>query len=99
MELKAQKLVDVVQDIICDVCGSGTRVPGYGLQYGQLEARWGYGSQHDGEHYRIHLCEPCFFGVLSGLQRERMINGMFDDGQPSVSEKFGLVSQGDVWEE
>src|SRR3546814_10608037 len=82
MEIKSQALVDVVEDVICDVCQSGTRVPGYGLQHGKLEAQWGYGSQHDGEHYRVHLCEPCFFRVLSGLRRERMVNGMFDDDQP-----------------
>jgi len=57
-----------------------------------------YGSQHDGEHYRVHLCEPCFFSVLSGLRRERMVNGMFDDEQPFSSEDFGLVSQGNYWE-
>src|SRR3546814_1584323 len=62
-----------ISDWSSDVCSSdlsGTRVPGYGLQHGKLEAQWGYGSQHDGEHYRVHLCEPCFFRVLSGLRRE-----------------------------
>ncbi|MBJ2258907.1 MULTISPECIES: hypothetical protein [Pseudomonadaceae] len=57
MEIKSQALVDVVEDVICDVCRSGTSIPGYGPQYGKLEAQWGYGSQHDGEHYRVHLCE------------------------------------------
>ncbi|WP_238930190.1 hypothetical protein [Pseudomonas aeruginosa] len=74
MEVRSQALVDVVEDVICDVCRSGTRIPGYGLQYGKLEAQWGYGSQHDGKHYRVHLCEPCFFRVLSGLRRECMVN-------------------------
>ena len=97
MEIKSQALVDVVEDVICDVCRSGTRIPGYGLQYGKLEAQWGYGSQHDGEHYRVHLCEPCFFRVLSGLRRERMVNGMFDDEQPFASEDFGLVSKDNYW--
>lgn len=44
----------------CGVCGSGTQVPGYGEQFGTLSARWGYGSRHDGEHYRVTLCEGCF---------------------------------------
>ena len=98
MDIKAQALVDVVEDVICDVCGSRTRIPGYGLQYGKLEAQWGYGSAHDGEHYRVQLCETCFFRVLSGLRRERMVNGMFDDEQPFSSEDFGLVSKGNYWE-
>jgi len=97
MEIKSQALVDVVEGVICDVCRSGTRIPGYGPQYGKLEAQWGYGSQHDGEHYRVHLCEPCFFRVLSGLRRERMVNGMFDDDQPFASEDFGLVSKDNYW--
>ncbi|AVK20889.1 hypothetical protein CSB90_2226 [Pseudomonas aeruginosa] len=45
----------------------------------------------------MHLCEPCFFRVLSGLRRERMVNGMFDDEQPFASEDFGLVSKDNYW--
>ncbi len=97
IEIKSQALVDVVQDVICDVCRTGTRIPGYGPQYGKLEAQWRYGSQHDGEHYRVDLCEPCFFRVLNGLRRERMVNGMFDDDQPFASEDFGLVSKDNYW--
>lgn len=74
MEIRTSALVDVVEDIICDVCSTGTRISGYGLQYGTLEARWGYGAQHDGEHYRVHLCEPCFFRLLGLLRRERMVS-------------------------
>jgi len=91
MEIKTLASVDVVEDVICDVCRSSTRTPGYGLQYGKLEAQWGYGAQHDGEHYRVHLCEPCFFRVLSGLRRERMVNGMFDDDKPFSADGFGLI--------
>jgi hypothetical protein len=98
MEIKSQALVGVVEDVLCDVCCSSTRIPGYGLQYGRLEAHWGYGTQHDGEHYRVHLCELCFFRVLSGLRRERMVNGMFDDDQPFSGSSFGLMDTGNFWE-
>lgn len=97
MEIKSQALVDVVEDVICDVCCSKTRIPGYNLQYGTLEAQWSYGSHHDGEHYRVHLCEHCFFRVLSGLRQERMVNGMFDEDLSLASEDFGLVSKGNYW--
>ncbi len=40
---------EVVADITCDVCGQSTRAEGYGLQYGTLQARWGFGARHDGE--------------------------------------------------
>lgn len=97
MEIKSQALADVIEDVICDVCRSKIRIPGYGLQYGTLEAQWSYGSNHDGEHYRVHLCEPCFFSVLSGLRRERMINGIFDDDLSLASDDFGLVSKENHW--
>lgn len=97
MEIKTLASVDVVEDVICDVCKSSTRIPDYGLQYGKLEAQWGYGAPHDGEHYRVQLCEPCFFRVLSGLRRERMVNGMFDDDSPLSYDGFGLVSTGNYW--
>lgn len=92
MEIKSPATVAVIEDVICDVCSSGTRIPGYGLQYGRLEAQWGYGAQHDGEHYKVHLCEFCFFRVLSGLRRERMVKGMFDDDKPFSADGFGLIS-------
>jgi hypothetical protein len=97
MEIKSPAMAAVTKDVICDVCCSGTRIPGYGLQYGQLEAQWGYGAQHDGEHYRLHLCEHCFFRVLSGLRRDRMVNGMFDDDKPFSADRFGLISADNFW--
>jgi hypothetical protein len=97
MEIKAQAAVDAVTDVLCDVCDSSTRVPEYGLQYGSLEAQWGYGSQHDGEHYRVHLCESCFFGTLAGLRRQRMVNLMFDKNEPLPDESFGLLSTDNYW--
>lgn len=86
-------------DIHCDVCGCNTRVPGYGRQYGTLQARWGYGSQHDGEHYRAHLCESCFFQALAYLRQERRINTMFDDEQPVDDQVFGRVARDDFFGE
>lgn len=59
-----------------------------------LSAHWGYGSQHDGERYEVHLCENCFFRTLAGLRRERMVNSLFD--QPVTTpqdETFGLVER------
>lgn len=94
VEIKTSAVMDVVEDVICDVCRSGTRIPGYGLQYGKLEARWGYGAQHDGKHYCVHLYEECFFSVLGLLRRERMVSGMFDDEDPFALDEFGLISRG-----
>ncbi|KJS70090.1 MAG: hypothetical protein JL55_32510 [Pseudomonas sp. BICA1-14] len=82
-------------DIHCEVCGEPTRVPGYGQQYGTLEAHWGYGSNHDGDYYRVRLCEPCFFATLAYLRQERRINRLFDDDTPVDNPSFGQVARDD----
>lgn len=79
------------RDVLCDVCGKTTRAEGRGLQFGTLRANWGSGSAHDGECYEVHLCEPCFFGVLAGLKRERMVNSMFSARDEDLS-SFGLIA-------
>ncbi len=86
-------------DIVCDVCGCSTHVPGYGQQHGTLQALWGYGSQHDGERYRVHLCEPCFFQTLAYLRQERRINRLFEDEQPADNQTFGRVARDDFFGE
>lgn len=86
-------------DIVCDVCGSNTRVPGYGQQFGTLQALWGYGSEHDGERYRVDLCESCFFGTLAYLRQERRINRLFDDEGPCDDQAFGRVARDDFFGE
>lgn len=86
-------------DILCEVCGGNTRVPGYGAQFGTLQARWGYGSQHDGERYCVHLCESCFFGALAYLRQERRIHTLFDDAQPTDDQVFGRVARDDFFGE
>jgi len=86
-------------DTLCDVCGSHTRVPEYGQQFGTLQALWGYGSKHDGERYRVHLCESCFFQVLAFLRQERRINTMFDDEPPADDKAFGRVARDDLFGE
>lgn len=84
-------------DIRCAVCGGATRVPGYGQQFGTLQAWWGYGSQHDGERYQVLLCESCFFGALAYLRQERRIHTLFDDDQPADDQVFGRVVRDDFF--
>lgn len=86
-------------DIHCAVCGDATRVPGYGQQFGTLQALWGYGSNHDGERYRVYLCESCFFATLAYLRQERRIQTMFDDDQPADEQAFGRVARDNFWGE
>ncbi len=85
--------------IHCAVCGDATRVPGYGQQFGSLQALWGYGSKHDGERYCVHLCEPCFFGTLAYLRQQRRIHAQCDDEQPTADQMFGRVARDDFFRE
>lgn len=80
-----------ISDIHCAVCTSNTRVRGYGQQFGSLAALWGYGSKHDGERYRVHLCESCFFQALAYLREQRRIHTLFNDEQPADEQVFGRV--------
>lgn len=78
----------------CDVCDISTHVPGCGEQFGVLQAQWGRGSQHDGEGYRVRLCELCFFNTLAYARQVRKVHQLFEKGRP-VDEHFGRVAQDD----
>lgn len=41
--------VETVIDVRCDVCNASTPVDMGGFQFGSLQAKWGFGSSHDGE--------------------------------------------------
>lgn len=81
----------------CDVCGSCTRTLGYGNQFGVLQARWGYGAQHDGERYQVRLCESCFFVALAHLRQERRVQHLFEDAPLRDDQAFGRVARDDYW--
>ena len=86
MEIKQLKQVEVVTDVVCDVCNQSTK-----LEFGTLWAHWGYGSKHDGERYELQLCEKCFFYALTTLKKERADEFMFDENfDPSTLDGFGL---------
>lgn len=45
MKIKEKQAVEVVHDLLCDVCLESTRVEGGSLQYAVLQAHWGYGGE------------------------------------------------------
>ena len=60
--------------------------------FGTLAARWGYGSQHDGAQYQVHLCETCFFEALANLRQAHRLQNLFaEDYQPADPDHFGRV--------
>ncbi|WP_027906995.1 hypothetical protein [Pseudomonas taiwanensis] len=84
-----------VTDVRCDICAESTRLANGNLQFGTLEARWGYGAAHDGERYEVHLCERCFFTTLAFLKQERRTAHLFDSDPSSSEPELGLVSRND----
>lgn len=84
-------------DVQCDICGISTRVPGYGEQFGVLQAYWGYGASHDGERYRVRMCESCFFMTLAYLRQEPRLHHLFDDEPRHYDYEFGRIARDDYW--
>jgi len=98
MKIKEKQAVEVVHDLLCDVCLESTRVEGGSLQYAVLQAHWGYGSAHDGERYEIHLCERCFFQAVASLKQERRIQTMFSaNDNVRLTDNFGLLATDDYF--
>ena len=52
MEIKQLQQVEVMTDVVCDVCNQSTK-----LEFATLSAHWGHGSTHDGERYELQLYE------------------------------------------
>ena len=91
MRVTAMVPVETVVKILCDVCGREAGPECGQPEFGTLSAQWGYGSSHDGESYRVDLCEKCFFGVLADIKRSRGEEALTsDDGG---GKDFGLVSR------
>ena len=94
MKISGRVEVEAVIDVHCDVCRCSTRLDTGGLQFATLQAHWGFGTQHDGEQYELHLCENCFFATLAYVKQERRIQGLFDQNdQGATSDDFGLIAR------
>jgi hypothetical protein len=94
MKILGVQEIEVVSDVICDICCS-TLTEGSGLEYGELRAIWGHGSARDGERYEVHLCERCFFQALATMKRQRHMETMVDENDDNrCPENFGLVAMG-----
>jgi hypothetical protein len=58
---KTMQEKEVVKDVLCDICGKGTKKSdGFDeFEYAVLTAAWGYQSRKDGESWECVLCEDC----------------------------------------
>lgn len=89
--------VETLADVRCDVCDCSTHLESGNLEYGVLHAHWGYGAQHDGERYEIHLCESCFFNTIAYLKQERRTANIFEDDPRQSSVDFGRIVKNDFF--
>lgn len=68
---KIQTEVEVIKEILCDLCGNNTRVlrdKGFGIDqfsFATISFDGGYGSQHDMSHIRMEICEHCLFEMVN----------------------------------
>ncbi|MNE91534.1 hypothetical protein D3C80_1891610 [compost metagenome] len=97
MKIMGRVEVEAVTDVRCDVCECSTRTGSGNLEYGTLDAHWGYGALHDGKRYEVHLCETCFFATLAYLKQERRTAHMFEDDPRRTDGDFGLVGEDDFF--
>lgn len=74
-------------------------MPAGGYQYGTLQAHRGYGSDHDGQRFEVHLCEQCFFQTLAYMKQERRVQRLFSDEPTAESGDLGLVAQDDYFQD
>ncbi|MNC10608.1 hypothetical protein D3C75_582730 [compost metagenome] len=97
MKITGRVEIEAVTDVACDVCRCSTRLDNGLLQFATLQAHWGFGSEHDGEHYELHLCEGCFFNTMAYFKQERRIHQLFSDDEQTPTDDLGLVARDDFF--
>ena len=95
MKVTEKVEVDAVTDVRCDVCLTSTQSKNSGLEFATLQAHWGYGSQHDGERYEVHLCEDCFFSTFAYFNVQNLFSEEGDAGLKAGD--IGLVAKDDYF--
>lgn len=69
MKKIAEKTIEVIDDITCDVCGNSCKDKIDNIESALLSAYWGYSSKKDGHNYEVDLCEKCFDKVLEFIAK------------------------------
>jgi hypothetical protein len=69
MKKIAEKVIEVVDDVTCDVCGKSCKDHMDNMEQATLSAYWGYSSKKDGQNYEVDICENCFDKTLEFLSK------------------------------
>lgn len=67
MKKTAEKTVEFIDDVICDICGKSCKDKLDNFENAELNAYWGYTSKRDGDTYEVDMCEDCFDKTLQFL--------------------------------
>lgn len=68
MKIYKKVLTKKLTDVKCDACGKSCTIIDGIMEYGIIEAFWGYGSKKDGNKYEKELCESCFDKVTKFVE-------------------------------
>jgi hypothetical protein len=69
MKKIGQKTIEVIDDVVCDICEKSCKDHIDNMESASLNAYWGYSSKKDGQNYDIDLCENCFDKTLEFLSK------------------------------
>jgi len=82
MKIEKTKKVKIVDEIICDICGSSCKDANVGNEHASLVAHWGYASRKDESKYDIDFCENCFDKLIKYLKKIRIVKPSPDPLEP-----------------
>ncbi len=95
MKIFEERIVETAVDRVCDVCKESVMTDvddGQVEEFGELKAKWGYGSKEGENTYHLDLCESCFKVAIFALKDHKRSLFMFDDENNLPDETFGLKS-------
>lgn len=64
MKKIAEKTIEVIDDVVCDICNKSCKDCHENMESASLTAYWGYSSKKDGQQYEVDICENCFDKTL-----------------------------------
>lgn len=69
MKKIAQKTIEIIDDVECDICGKTCKDHIDNIESATLSAYWGYSSKKDGQSFEVDICENCFDKTLEFLAK------------------------------
>jgi len=84
-KIKALCEAEIVDDVICNVCGGSCKpsAGAHNYEYATLRAVWGYDSDgRDGDLHAAHICQACFEKMIVDWKHDPQIRADFNKHTP-----------------